>query len=128
MQKWVTELCALPIDRLIADLNHQQFARREAATQKLARLGRLVEPDLRQALAGKPEPEARRRIERLLAQREAGPVGGADEGLRLLRAVEVLEHIASPEARALLTMLARQAPAAEVAQDARAALERLALQ
>lgn len=45
--------------------------------------------------------------------------------LQLLRAVEVLEQIDTPEARRLLAELAQGAAAARLTQEAKAALERL---
>jgi WD40 repeat protein len=126
MQKWVADIGGTPIARWIADLDHAELDRREAATKKLERLGRLAEPALEAALERKPAPEARRRIERLLAHIEEGLGDGPDEGLRLLRTIEALEHIGTPEARAMLTVLAKNSPAPEPGEHARAALERLA--
>jgi hypothetical protein len=48
------------------------------------------------------------------------------EGLRTGRAIEVLEHLGTPEARDVLQELSRGAPAAYVTQEAKAALTRLA--
>ncbi len=109
IRRWVGELCPMPIDKLLADLDHDEFARREAASQQLERLGDLAVPALRRALAGKLEIEPRRRIERILARREVGPASGVDEGLRMLRVLEVLELVASAEARAILTLLVERA-------------------
>jgi WD40 repeat protein len=111
---------------LIGDLDSDAFARREAATQELTNLGPLVEPALRTALDQSPSAEARRRIGQLLAELETPGVTGKGEPLRTFRALEALEHIATPEARQLLTKLAGGAPGAEQTREARAALERLA--
>src|SRR5262249_61991833 len=54
--------------RLIADLDNDDFATREAATRELARLDALAEPALRAALEGDVAQERRRRVERLLEQ------------------------------------------------------------
>lgn len=52
--------------------------------------------------------------------------GPADGGrLRLLRAIEVLECAATPEARRVLKRLAGGEPRALLTREARAALERL---
>ena len=48
------------------------------------------------------------------------------ERLREWRALEVLEQIGTPEARAVLKALAEGAPAARLTQGAKVALERLA--
>jgi dipeptidyl aminopeptidase/acylaminoacyl peptidase len=50
------------------------------------------------------------------------------EVIRELRAIEVLEHIATPEARQVLEFLAKAAPNPGVAEAAGAALQRLAKQ
>ena len=51
--------------------------------------------------------------------------GLSGERLRIVRAIEVLEHTASPDARQLLTTLAAGAPAALQTREAKAALQRL---
>ena len=126
LRKWVGPICETPIGQLIADLDHAEYARREAATLKLERLGRLAAPSLQAALKGKLSAEPRRRIERMLALGEVGLGEDPDEGLRLLRAVEVLERIGHAEARALLALIAKNSPAPEPGENARAALARLA--
>jgi hypothetical protein len=110
--------------RLIADLESAGFDQRKQAEVALARLGELAEPKLRQRLAEKPPLEVRQRIEQLL-EKVAGPAT-EPEPLRALRAVELLEHIGTAEARALLQMLGKGAPEARVTQAANAALKRLA--
>jgi hypothetical protein len=74
---------------------------------------------LRQALAGTPSAEARRRIERLLHRLE-GPAM-----LRINRALEALEHVATPEARAVVQALAQGDAHARPTQEAQAVLKRL---
>jgi type IV secretory pathway VirB4 component len=77
----------------------------------------------RQGLVGDPSPELRRRLETLLSKLQ-GPITST-ETLRSLRAIEVLEHIATPEARELLQKLARGAPEARLTREAKTAVERL---
>jgi RNA polymerase sigma factor (sigma-70 family) len=109
--------------RLLAELDDPEFARREAATKRLADLGELAEAGLRAALRGQPSAEVRRRIEGLLA----GPrLVRTAEARRGLRAVRVLECVGTPEARQHLEALSRGAPQARLTQEAKAALERLA--
>lgn len=112
------------IARLVADLDGAEFAARQQAARELERLGGLAEPALRQALDGRPSAEVRRQAERLLANL-GGPVR-SPEVLRGLRAVEVLEHIGTVEARRELERLAREAPAGRLRKEARAAVGRLA--
>ena len=45
--------------------------------------------------------------------------------LRTMRAVEILEHIATPAARDLLAEWAKGAPGARLTEEAKASLERL---
>jgi hypothetical protein len=75
------------------------------------------------ALANNPSAEARRRLEPLLAKVERQELSST--ALRQVRATEVLEHIATPEARDLLKNLAAGATEARLTQEAKAALERL---
>jgi hypothetical protein len=106
---------------LIADLDGEEFAVREAATVELRRLGSAAAQPLREVLRGSPSPEVRRRAESLVA---AQAPGGESERLSA-RALEVLEQMATPEAVGLLEALAQGAPAARQTKDARASLRRL---
>src|SRR5262249_36274566 len=108
--------------RLIAELDASEFNLREKATQRLTELGDMAEAALQEALRTEPTPEARRRIERLLA---APPLVRDAEVRRHLRAVRILEHVATPEARELLQRLAAGAAEARLTSEAKAALERL---
>jgi hypothetical protein len=101
-------------------LNSADFSRRQQASQAIERLGFRAEPALREALTQQASLEARRRIDRLLAKLD-GP-----ETLRLTRAMETLELIASAEARRHLRALSQGPPASRLSQEARAALQRLA--
>jgi RNA polymerase sigma factor (sigma-70 family) len=109
------------IAQLIADLDSEQFEVREQATKALRAFGDVAEPALRKAAAGQPSPEVRRRVETLLKQLDSSQ---SPSLLRSVRAVEVLEHIATPEARQLLGKLAGGAPEARLTREAKAALER----
>jgi hypothetical protein len=93
------------------------------ATRELARLGPVVEPDLRQALGGDLSPERRYRVERLLGLWTL-PVRSPDR-LRELRAVAVLEYAATRQARQLLRELAAGEPGSWLTREAKAALARL---
>jgi hypothetical protein len=110
--------------RLIADLDKEGFEIRQQATTELEKLGEQAEPALRKALAGQSTPEARRRLEQLV-EKLAGPVTSPDR-LRVLRVVEVLEHIGTSEARQVLEGLAKGVPEARLTREAKASLERLA--
>jgi WD40 repeat protein len=108
--------------QLVGELDSRDFQIREAASKKLATFAGDVEPALQQALKASKSPEQRRRIEALLAAPRVVPAG---EKLRHLRAVEVLEHIGSPDAQQVLQALAKGAPDARLTQEAKASLERL---
>ncbi|MCI0462384.1 MAG: WD40 repeat domain-containing protein [Gemmataceae bacterium] len=111
------------IATLIADLDSKQYRVRERAAAELAQLDEPAESALRQALAGMPSLEMRQRMEKILKDRDGKPP--LQELLRALRAVEVLERIGTPKARAVLTTLARGYAEARLTREARAALTRL---
>jgi WD40 repeat protein len=112
---------AKTIDRLIAQLDDDQFAVRQKASAALAKMGPPVEAPLKAALEKAPSAEAKRRIEEIL--HKLGDTG--DARLRALRLVAVLEHVGVPEGRALLERLADKNPSPEMQRAARAALKRL---
>jgi hypothetical protein len=113
------------VDKLLADLNSEQFAVREKAQPELEKLADLTEPALRQTLANKPSLEVRKRVQALL-DRLHGPVI-QPKLLQALRAVAVLEDIGTPEARRLLQELAKGATESRLTREAKASLRRLDL-
>src|SRR5262249_40268758 len=121
--KPASTLVAEQIGRRIADLDDDRFSVREKAVRELAALGDRAVPALRRLLAGRPSPEARRRAEQLLAK--SNGLVTVPEVLRELRAVEVLERIATPDARRLLAGLAAGAADARLTEEAKASVERL---
>jgi hypothetical protein len=111
------------IKELIADLDADEFAKREQATRELEKLGSVVESALREALGSEPPLEAKRRLERLL--QALGGDGELTQRQRDVRAVRVLEQAGTPEAKKLLEALAKESPGSWVVEEARAALQRL---
>jgi WD40 repeat protein len=111
------------LQKLVADLDSQQFPVRSAATKELEDLGQLAAGALRQVLTKNSSVELGRRVETLLSKLR-GPVTRG-ELLRALRAAAILEDIASPEARKMLEGLAQGTPEARLTQEARGALQRL---
>jgi hypothetical protein len=111
------------IAKLIAELDSDEFKVREKANEELDKISDAAAPLLRKALEADPSPEARKRLAKLLASAAGKAPSG--ELLRSLRAVEVLEMMATPEARQLLQKLAGGAPEARLTCEAKAALERL---
>jgi WD40 repeat protein len=115
------------ITTLVQELDSDQFATRENAMHKLRAHGAKAELALRRALDGSTSVEMRHRIEVLLEPIPVPllelPVSG--DSLRAVRAVEVLEHIGSPQAQKVLKTLSHGAPDARLTQEAKASLERL---
>lgn len=109
------------IQELLANIDREQFAVREAAANELARLREQAEPALRRTLAGKPSLEVRKRVEELVAAPRAVPVGPT---LRTMRAIQALERIGTREARAILRQLAAGAAGARETREAKEALDR----
>jgi hypothetical protein len=111
------------IGRLIADLGGAFDARRKA-TAELERLGELAVEPLKTAAAKNPPLDLKQRIEKLIEKAGTRKVQG--DQLRELRAVEVLELAATPEAKKVLDALAKGAPDARLTREAKSAAERLA--
>ncbi len=113
---------AAKVKDLVADLDSDDFARREKATRALRQLGTTAEPALRKAYQASTSLELRVRARRLLdelARQELSP-----EELRAVRAVEALEYCSTAGSRELLETLSRGAPEARLTQEAKAALAR----
>jgi RNA polymerase sigma factor (sigma-70 family) len=111
------------IQRLLDDLDSDQFAVRQRASAQLEKMGELAGPALRKALEGEPSPEARRRIEEVLKKTDS--IAPQGELLRSLRAIEVLELIGTAEAKAVLQALANGTPGARVTRAAKESLHRM---
>ncbi|HEV3258893.1 MAG TPA: sigma-70 family RNA polymerase sigma factor [Gemmataceae bacterium] len=128
-EKWPT--AKHPIDakrgsQLIADLDSPVFARREAATAELEKLGRRAEAALRKELAATASAEVKRRAERILARWAAAAAAEyPPEDARELRAVWALELAGTPEARTLLAEWAAAQVGNRLWEEAAAAEKRL---
>jgi WD40 repeat protein len=112
------------IERMIADLDAEDFDKREQASQDLKGLRDQAIPAVRKALEKSTSLEQRRRLKEILAK--ATPIEQDKEGLATLRAMEVLELLGTKEARSVLQSLARGGPSAWQTLEAKATLERLA--
>jgi RNA polymerase sigma factor (sigma-70 family) len=106
------------INKLIADLESDQFAARQKATAALENLGQEAVPALRARREQDPPLDATLRINQILKKLMGRSV-------RALRAVRVLEAIGSGEARQLLESLAAGERSAPSTAAARAALQQL---
>jgi WD40 repeat protein len=108
---------------LIRDLDADEFTTREKALAELEKLGEAALPALRKCLDNKPTLEQRRRME-LLLKKQPGEIETAG-CLQTLRGIEVLDAVATVEARRVLETLAEGDTAAYVRREAKAALQRL---
>jgi len=106
------------LDRIFTDLNDDAFRTREKASWELAELGESAVPGVRERLERRLSVEVRRRASAFLNQFDPAE-------LSPLRAVELLERIATPAAKEMLAELARGPAGAPLVLDAAAALTRL---
>jgi dipeptidyl aminopeptidase/acylaminoacyl peptidase len=111
------------IAALLAGLDDRHFAVRERASAGLRAVGAAALPALRRALREHPSPEVRRRAGRLLEAIREQPVSSGR--LQRIRAFEVLELLATPEALDVVRTLAGGNPDAWLTQEAAAVLERM---
>jgi WD40 repeat protein len=110
------------VNALIADLNNDDFNIRARATAGLKEHWPATAPALRAFAAKAVSLEARRRADGIVREMEKSL---APAKLRALRVAEVLEWIATKEARTLLRELAKGATADQLTRDAAAACTRL---
>lgn len=106
------------IAQLVDDLDSAQFAVRQRARDELTKLGEGAEVVLRKRLGEKPSLEMTQNIEQLLAKLPT-------QSLRIVRAIEILEQIGTPDAKTLLETFAKGASGYQQMIEAKASLERL---
>jgi WD40 repeat protein len=111
------------LQKLIADLDDGKFAVRDSAMRELAILGPVAEEALAARLRGGASLEMTQRIEKLLLTIRIAPA--SPQQLQVIRGVEVLERLGTPEARAWLGQLAAGAEGAWSTSQAKEALDRL---
>jgi RNA polymerase sigma factor (sigma-70 family) len=107
------------VEQLLRDLDSEEFETRNKAAMELEKIVEGVEPALRKKLAERPALETRQRILQALDS------ASSYERIRALRAVQILEYVATPEARNLLAELAKGIPEARLTREAKASLERV---
>ncbi len=112
------------VPQCIQDLDSDDFKTRVQASRELERLGHLAEGPLKEALKKNPSADKKKWLEDLLAKIQ--PTTAAAYELRLLRIIDVLEHIATAEARELLQAIAGGGYGPAFAAPAKEALERAA--
>jgi WD40 repeat protein len=114
----------VPLARLVAELDSEVFTVREKASQELKKLGTIAEDYVRHvAKDNKLSLEKSRRLKAILDSLERLSLGR--EELRQVRAIQVLETIASPQAGGLLETLARGWSAGRQTVEARESLQRM---
>jgi WD40 repeat protein len=111
------------IERLLADLDADDFKTRVSASREIEKLGELAEPALRKLLESQPSQDVQRAANELLAKQARAPL--PPDRLQVLRAIETLEEVGSPAAKELLRALGAGASEARLTQEAKASLERL---
>jgi WD40 repeat protein len=108
------------LQKLIADLNAERYAVRQAATRDLAALGEQAAAAMQSACQSYLPPETRRRLCAVLAQPY---LVRSPEVLQQIRAIGLLERIGTPAAVAVLRDLAAGEPLARETQAATTALQ-----
>jgi hypothetical protein len=108
--------------RLVKELDADDFEAREKATVELEKVGGAAEAALRRSLEGTPSAELKQRVELLLGKLRTA--SASPERVREARALELLERLDAPEAKELLSELARGAAGAWLTEEAKALLRR----
>ncbi len=109
-------------EELVAQLDDDDFEKREEATRALADRGEVVVPKLQAALKASRSAEVRARVEHILKQFTGTEGKPSAEQLRALRAVAALSRIETAASRALLAEIARGAEERPQTAAARAVL------
>jgi RNA polymerase sigma factor (sigma-70 family) len=107
----------------VADLDSEEFEKRQTASRELSKCLTSAEPLLKERLANSPSLEVQRRIEKLLLRADHKPL--AAETLRSLRALEILEHLGFEGAGDVVRQLAEGPYDPQVATAARSARKRM---
>ena len=111
------------VERLLADLDSNEFAVREAASKALCGLDQQAKPYLENTLKNTESAEVRVRVEKILKQLRGAAI--TSEQLRQIRGVMVLELIGDGESKNLLKKWAGGPVGALLTVEAAAALKRL---
>jgi WD40 repeat protein len=112
------------IKRLLTDLDSESYEVRDKAEEWLRRMGAKAEPALRAALEAKPSAEVVKRVEGLLERLQEKPQLLPSLAVQQLRAVRVLEQVATPEAKAVLEQMAENSEDPALRAEADAAFRR----
>jgi len=110
------------LDRIVEELDSKQFETRRKASDDLDRLGDTAIAGVKRRLAKAQSLELRRRLELFLTKWDRDEPTA--ERLREIRALQLVEELATPEALALLRDLARGNTNARRTDEAARALKR----
>jgi hypothetical protein len=110
---------------LLGELESDKFSVRQKTTEEMEKLGELAIPYLEEKLQEKLTLETKRRIERVITRVTPADPEAPSMFLRLWRAIEILEALATPSARTTLLRMSRETPDARIRWEAEAALARL---
>jgi WD40 repeat protein len=114
------------IDKLLKDLDSDDFDERNKANTELQGHGRWLEGRLREALVNPPSLEYKRRIEQLLDKLNVpGSLSLRQEQLRMRRVMLILEQVADAEAIQLFEKLTAGAPEEMFRAEAKMSLGRM---
>jgi WD40 repeat protein len=114
---------AKELTRWIVDLNDPKYNVRETARRRLAAAGEAALPALQEAMRQSLSAEVRSQARSLVELLTNTPISG--EELRMLRVVEILELIGTPDAKTALKLLADGAENTNLTRRAKSALHRL---
>jgi WD40 repeat protein len=125
LDKWQPRVAADPkhVEKLLADLHDDQAEVHEAAARELQRLPFDAGPGVRKLLAAKPNAEMTRRLQSVLQAAEKAKF--EPDELRKVRAVQILELVASQPALQLLREIAQGNSDAPHEKGAQGAVRRL---
>jgi WD40 repeat protein len=112
------------ISRLVANLDSDDFEKRDTASRELAKLGKVAERALRRALAGKPSAELKRRAKELFEEHRLAEYF-SPELYEASAGVRVLELLGTDAARQILQEYARGPQGAWLTYEAAEALRRI---
>ena len=115
-----------PFDKLIADLDSPTFTVRESAFKELQKQGTEAESTIRNTLEKKPSADVGRQLQSLLDAPSSLVL--PPRRIQELRALEVLERIASSTSIQVIESLAIGTQSARLTQEAKATLARLRAQ
>jgi hypothetical protein len=110
---------------LLLKLESEKFNVRQKVSEEMEKLGELTIPFLEEKLQEQLTLETKRRIERVITRVTPADPEAPSMFLRLWRAIEILEALATPSARATLLRMSRETPDARIRREAEAALARL---